>query len=84
MTKPNHDIRRQVLAAMIEVGAAAEAAGKDAYKAIKATFPGTPDGVAIMACVEIDSAAEERWWQSVERTVDIEIAQRAIAKAGEA
>lgn len=77
------EIRRQVKARIMEVMRVAEAQGLDGYKAAERAFPGTPDMVLIECGVELDCAAVDAWWEAVEKTIDVELAQRAIAAAGE-
>ncbi|MBX3536552.1 MAG: hypothetical protein KF735_02845 [Chelatococcus sp.] len=82
MSEARNDIRRQVVAQIIGVMEKAEAAGKDVWEAAEAAFPGTPIGVITDAWLDFDSASEERWWQSLEKTIEGEIIRNAIAKAG--
>lgn len=76
------EIRRQVMARIIEVGAAASAAGDDPWAAMQTAFPGLPVSVLAEAWVDVDAAETERWWNSVETTIDADLVKRAIAIEG--
>lgn len=75
----NSDIRKQVLAQIIDVMASADAVGQDTVKAAEFAFPGTPSDVIYAAWVEFESAKTEAWWQTIERTIDSEVIRRALA-----
>ncbi|MBS7741418.1 MULTISPECIES: hypothetical protein [unclassified Chelatococcus] len=77
-----NDIRKQVRAQIIQVMEQAHEKGEDVWKAAEAAFPGVPDGVIIDAWCDFDSAVEDRWWQSLEKTIEGEIVKNAIAKTG--
>ncbi|MBX3543758.1 hypothetical protein [Chelatococcus sp.] len=77
-----NDIRKQVIAEIIQVMEQAHERGEDVWKAAEAAFPGTPIGVITEAWVEFDHAEQERWWQSLEKTIEGEIIKNAIAKTG--
>jgi hypothetical protein len=79
-----NETRKAVLAEIVKVMAAAKARGDDEMKAARETFPGTPEWVLLDALVRAEADEVERWWQSVERTVDAEVIRKAIAGAGEA
>ncbi|NJL06978.1 MAG: hypothetical protein HC900_00970 [Methylacidiphilales bacterium] len=72
-------IRKEVMAAIINVIAEAESQGKDGVTAARAAFPGTPEGVLWEAWAEHDTAKIEQWWKAVERTIDGEIIRNALA-----
>lgn len=77
------EMRRQVMARIIEVGAAAGASGDDPWTAMQMAFPGLPVSVLVEAWVEVGAAEAERWWASVETTIDAELVKRAIAIEGD-
>jgi hypothetical protein len=79
-----NETRKAVLAEIISVMSAAKARGEDEMAAARATFPGTPEPVLWSAWCDLDDAEVEKWWDSVERTVDAEVIRKAIASAGEA
>lgn len=76
------EIRRQVKARIMEVMRTAKSAGMDAWKVAERTFPGTPTDVIAECWCNVEEEATEAWWEAVEKTVDLELAQRAIASAG--
>jgi len=76
------DVRKQVMATVIEVCADAQAQGLDGWKAIKDAFPGIPTEVIAEAYVECNARETEVWWKQVERTIDVEVLHRAIAAGG--
>jgi hypothetical protein len=79
---PLNETRQAVLAEIINVMAAAKARGEDEMAAARATFPGTPEPVLWSAWCELDNAAVEAWWETVERTIDAELVRKAITAGG--
>lgn len=73
------DIRQEVRARIIETMAAARSHGIDDIAAARRAFPGTPDSVLWACWADLDAAAEEAWWHSIEKTIDGEIVERALA-----
>ena len=74
-------VRQEVKASIIGVMAEAEKAGRCPLAAAEAAFPGVPI-VVVGACYgEMISDQEDRWWQTVERVIDGELVQRAVASA---
>ncbi|MCJ2142170.1 hypothetical protein [Methylobacterium sp. E-066] len=74
-------VRQEVKASIIGVMSEAEKAGRCPLAAAEAAFPGVPI-VVVGACYgEMISDQEDRWWQTVERVIDGELVQRAVASA---
>jgi hypothetical protein len=78
-----NDKREAVIAEIVKVMAAAKARGEDEMKAARATFPGAPEWVLLDALIRAEADEVEKWWESVERTIDGELVRRAIASAHE-
>lgn len=78
---PSSEIRKEVMAHIIDFMTEAEQAGRDPYKAAKEAFPGTPDLVLTEAWMELDDRHVEAWWQSIEKTIDGEIITKALASS---
>ncbi|MFC5556484.1 hypothetical protein [Methylobacterium iners] len=76
------NVRQQVRAAIVACMSNAIAEGRDPWGAARAEFPGTPMGVLGEAFGDAMNAEEEAWWQTVERTIDVEVIRSAIAGAG--
>lgn len=72
--------RQQVFAAIVETMFAAIRDGRDPWSVAAATFPGVPSGILGEAYGEACAAADEKWWQQVERTIDGEAIRDAIAQ----
>lgn len=82
---PRDEIKKAVLAQIIEVMDQADKAGVDTWQAAERAFPGTPTDVIAEAWVEFDNAKTEAWWRQVEQTIDGEVVKRAmLATGGEA
>jgi len=77
------EIREQVIAQIAQVMAEGEAIGHDPMAYAEEKFPGTPMLVMADAWSRFDDAKEQKWWDSVEKTIDGEIIRRAIGKVGE-
>ena len=74
-------VRQEVKASIISVMAEAEKAGRCPLAAAEAAFPGVPI-VVVGACYgEMISDQEDRWWQTVERTIDAEVIRNAVTAA---
>lgn len=73
-------IRQEIEAAMVQVGIDAIECGDDPMRAIQRAFPGTPIAIAAEMEAYSHDAMCERWWASVEKTIDAETMKRAIAK----
>jgi G:T-mismatch repair DNA endonuclease (very short patch repair protein) len=84
ITPEQQNIRDQVMSQIEDVIRAAQDAGQgDGLEVARKSFPGTPDIVLIMAMTNVDMQREDAWWQQVERTIEPEIIQTAIAKVAE-
>jgi hypothetical protein len=75
------NIRKQVMAAIVGCMSDAIRRGDNPFDAAQREFPGTPGGVLGEALYEAESAEEEAWWQTIERTIDGEVIRNAIAGA---
>lgn len=82
MTSTPADIRAQVMERIIEVIGEAQDQGRDGVAAAKAAFPGTPTIVLWEAWTALEMREVESWWQGVEKTIDGEIIERALADQG--
>jgi len=51
---------------------------------LRKTFPGVPDSIVVGLATDIemaaDEAAEETWWDQVEKTIDGEVIRKAIGE----
>ncbi|WP_419829852.1 hypothetical protein [Methylobacterium sp.] len=74
-------VRDQVKAAIITTMAEAERDRRCPLAAAEAAFPGVPMVVLGSCYGEMVSDQEDRWWQTVERVIDSELVQRAVASA---
>lgn len=74
------NIRKEVMAEIIRVMADAQARGINDFEACRAAFPGVPDMVLGEASAELGMAEEERWWQTIERTIDGEVIRNALGR----
>lgn len=79
---PRDEIKKAVLAQIIEVMDLADKAGVDTWKAAEQAFPGTPTDVIAEAWCKFDNAKTEAWWKQVEQTIDGEIVKRAMLVTG--
>ena len=71
-------IRKEVMAEIISLMAAATERGEDGWKVVEQSFPGIPSDVVAEAWVHVTNAETEAWWQSVERTIDGEVIRNAL------
>lgn len=74
-------IRLEVTSAIKDVIRDAARQGLDGMDAARRAFPGTPEQVLAGAWWEVEEETTERWWQTVERTIDAEIIRKAIFAA---
>lgn len=72
------NVRQQVMAEIIKIMAEAQARGEDGFVAARAAFPGVPAMVLGEARAELAIAEEERWWETLERTIDGEVIRTAV------
>jgi hypothetical protein len=72
------EIRKQVMAQIITFMQAAEKRGVDPYAATEAAFPSIPTEVVALAYVELGERKTEAWWESIEKTIDGELVERAL------
>jgi len=72
-------VREQVIAQISEVLAEGMELGRDPFAYGKEKFPGVPIEVITDAWLRAENAATEKWWQGVEKTIEGEIIQRALA-----
>ncbi len=73
------DVRKQVMAEIVNFMRDARARGDDAYKAAERNFPGIPSEVVVDAWLTLNDEETEAWWQSVEKTIEVEIIKNALA-----
>lgn len=78
------DLRRQVIGQICAVMDEAEALGYDPVKYAGLKLPMIPEGVLWEAWVQFDNAKEERWWASLEKTIEGEIVRNALSGKGRA
>ncbi len=71
--------REQVLAQISEVIAEGMSAGRDPWAYGREKFPGVPDDVITEAWMRVEDAITEKWWQSIEKTIEGEIIRKALA-----
>ena len=75
-------LEKEVEAAVIEVMLKARAEGRNEEAAVKQAFPGVPGTVIVGAEMELMHREENAWWETLERTIDVEVLHRAIAAGG--
>ena len=68
--------RDEVLDELAKVAAEAEERGEDGLSAVEAM--GVPTEVAVAAWRIAENAKTERWWQTIERTIEGEVVRKAI------
>jgi hypothetical protein len=81
------NIREQVMDEIMTTIRTAEDAGQDGCAEARRVYPAVPAGIISEAYARVDLARDEAWWVGVERTIEGEIIQRAIAakpKGGDA
>jgi hypothetical protein len=54
------------------------AKGLGEFEAVEAAYPGIPYMEVILAQADVDAAEQEAWWQSIEKTIDGEVIERAL------
>ena len=80
MTAPSSQLRREVMAQIIGFMERAKEAGHDPFAAARQSFPDVPISIVSEAWAEFDDQETERWWESLERTIDGEIIKNALTK----
>ena len=78
---PSSQIRKEVMAEVIDTYRAAKAQGVDAWKAVETAYPGIPSNVVAEAMMAVENEVSEAWWQTVGRTIEGEIIRNALGKA---
>ena len=80
MSAVRSDTQKQVMAEIVATMQAANAEGKDGWKAVESAFPGIPVSVIAEASLALDYQEEVTWWEGVERTIDGELIRNALGK----
>ncbi|KMO15143.1 hypothetical protein [Methylobacterium platani] len=76
--------RKQVEAEIIRTMAEAQDAGLgDGIEAARRAFPGVPDVVLYECWTNLDTQRTEAWWQTIERTIDVEVIRSALQATGQ-
>ena len=70
--------RKQVMANLIEEADEIMKCGGDAFSVLGKRYPGMPIEVVTEAWLEASNRETERWWDSVEKTIDGEIIKNAL------
>ena len=70
--------RKQVMASLIEEADEIMKNGGDAFSILGERYPGMPTEVVTEAWLEACNRETERWWDSVEKTIDGEIIKNAL------
>jgi len=73
------DVRKQIMAEIIAFMRDASAKGEDPWKSAERNFPGIPSEIVADAWLTLNDEETEKWWQSVEKTIDGEIIKNALA-----
>lgn len=77
--KKRAELKREVRATMIEWILDYRAkGGLNELRAWESAHPGTPQSVYWDASLELDEQDENKWWETLERTIDGEVLKRAI------
>lgn len=63
------DIRKQIMARMLEIAEKAADAGVSHELAIRDQFPDVPDEVLTEVWIELEDNKTERWWEKMEQRV---------------
>jgi len=74
--------RKEVEAALLAEASQIRKAGADHWKEMERRHPNIPLGVIAEICAGADMAADEEWWESIEKTIDGEIVKNALTKHG--
>lgn len=74
-------MRDQIMAALIAEAIEIGKDGGDAQSELKRRYPDMPPSIIAGVWWEAQEAIDERWWQSVERTIDAEVIKNAISTA---
>lgn len=75
------NVREEVMAYLTDIARNGLADGEDSLSAITSRHPDVPLEVAVIASLRADEEATEKWWSSVERTIDGEIIKNALTQA---
>lgn len=80
MTDNEHrkTIKREVIATIVDTMDDAVTQGLEPIEYAKQTFLEVPEGVIFEAFGHWQCRDIDRWWDKVERTVDVEVIRRAI------
>lgn len=71
-------VKKQVTAEIASIMDEAVENGLDPIEYAMKTFVTVPEAVIMSAWAEWQAADIEKWWQSLERTIDAEIVRRAL------
>lgn len=79
-----NQIKKEVLATICQHLRTAMAEGKNPWGEVDLAFPSVPMDVRYEAVVIVENEETEAWWDSLEKTIDGEILNRALAGGGNA
>lgn len=76
-----NDTRKQVMTALIEEAMEIQARGQDSFDYLTKKYPDMPIEIATQAWLAATDVEVEKWWLSVEKTIDGEVIKNALARA---
>lgn len=81
---PRPETKEKVFAALIAAMERGVERGEYPMAAAEAEYPDVPHGVIVEAWCKFDDDMQDRWWDSIEKTIEGEIVRRALkADTGE-